>query len=96
MRTSKKKRAAYNCTKLAAMLDPTDTRNGLYELAKDNGLAMIDGKRFGVGQYVFIPKDEWLRKHGECKRDEKYGIPSHERLSAFVAYWHRNSMNHRF
>ncbi len=96
MRTSKKKRTAFNCTKLAAMIDPADTRNGLYEIAKDNGLAMIDGERYGVGQYVFIPMDEWLRKRGECERDAAYGIPSHERLSAFVEYWHRNAERHRY
>lgn len=61
--TTKQQRTAYNLTKLA---EAQEIRKGtepmftaLYEIAKDAGIAAIDGTNFGIDHFVFVPQKEW-------------------------------------
>lgn len=73
--TDKQQRTAYNLTKMAKLVDPLDTSNGLYEIAKDNKLAMIELKQFDLdGGWVFVPSDEWDGAYAEKQRRERLGF----------------------
>lgn len=99
--STKIERTAWNLTKMAAFgvkhegvhFDITP----LYEIAKDLKIAMIDGRQYGIDQYVFIPQDVWnetMKIHVSIKDNYKAdykGLPYSN-----VHHWHRVAMNHVF
>lgn len=96
--TTKQQRTAYNLTKIAQHLDCTDPRTGIYEIAKDNGIAMIELKQFDLdGGYVFVPEKEWDAAYQEKVRREKVGCLDPEYTMARLARKYRDdAMRHSF
>lgn len=102
MKSSKAQRTAWNLTKLAGVMDPMDTDNGLYELGHDANMAMIDVWHLGVSeedvpqQFVFVPKKEWdkaVKYRDVCKTA---GLDADEHLRQTAIHWYLMSIYHRF
>lgn len=75
MRTNKTQRIAINLTKLADSVDALDFSTGLYSIAKDSNIAMIESDNFGLIDFgiVFVPQNEWHEAYEAYVRQEKYG-----------------------
>ena len=103
MKSNKAQRTAWNLTKLAGVMDPMDTSNGLYELGHDANMAMIDVRHLGVSeedvpqQFVFVPQKEWDRavKDRDLFKMADLEDPD-EHLRHKAIHWYRMSTCHRF
>ncbi len=97
-RTNKQQRTAYNLTKLARTVDPTDMGCALYEIAKDAGLAMVELKQYDLdGTWVFVPEAEWHEAAEEARRRERAGCLDPEWPQARLARrWRDRAMAHEF
>lgn len=88
MRTNKQERTAYNLTILAESVEPV-TYCGLYAIAEDNKLACIDGKDFGLTQYVFVPAEEWQEAAERDRSCEKVGRTANFRTMTVSRWYYR-------
>lgn len=101
--SNKAQRTAWNLTKLAGVMDPMDTSNGLYELGHDANMAMIDVRHLGVSeddvpqQFVFVPQKEWDKavKDRDLFKMADLDDPD-EWLRHKAIHWYRMSTYHRF
>ena len=80
--SNKVERIAINLTKLAQDIESRDYTSVLpdeyYEIAKDAGVVVIAGCKYGYNHWVFIPKKEWeevdavVNAHAEIGNDARW------------------------
>lgn len=99
--TTKQQRTAYNLTKLAeahdfeSAFDPTFL--ALQEIAKDAGIATIDGKQYGIDHFVFIPQKDWDKACERVEIRKHIGLEDAERpFKDEVEYWNEMAGIHKF